>query len=210
MARQSFISNLSGYALKKLRLLINGNTHEYDTTQPVEVNISTSAQVQSDWNQNNSQAPDYIKNKPDIHGSCLITQQSDWLTFDGTNNLVFGAVFSSATSNTVGDKIRMRIPDGQTKYRVEGAKQGVYSVVAYLKVKWDGVPLNKIGSVSGYELDFSKRFAVNLGTMPSMAAITASAQDFYGLTIPVPASFIDAPVGLQIAVVLQITYLGNV
>jgi hypothetical protein len=79
-----------------------------------------------------------------------------------------------------------------------------------LKVKWDGVPLNKIGSVSGYELDFSKRFAVNLGTMPSMAAITASAQDFYGLTIPVPASFIDAPVGLQIAVVLQITYLGDV
>ena len=39
MARQSFISNLSGYALKKLRLLVNGSTHEYDTTQPVEVVI---------------------------------------------------------------------------------------------------------------------------------------------------------------------------
>lgn len=45
MARQSFISNLSGYALKKLKLLVNGNTHEYDTTQPVDVTITSGKQV---------------------------------------------------------------------------------------------------------------------------------------------------------------------
>lgn len=45
MARQSFISNLGGYALKKLRLLVNGDAHEYDTTQPVEVSVTSGKQV---------------------------------------------------------------------------------------------------------------------------------------------------------------------
>ena len=63
MARQSFISNLSGYALKKLRLLVNGNTHEYDTTQPVEVAIDAAPKFWYwDANGNNNSEWSYIGN----------------------------------------------------------------------------------------------------------------------------------------------------
>lgn len=61
MARQSFISNLSGYALKKLKLLVNGNTHEYDTTQPVEVAINSAPKFWYwDANGNNNSEWSYI------------------------------------------------------------------------------------------------------------------------------------------------------
>ncbi len=143
--------------------------------------------------------------------SFMITPRSDWLAFDGTNNLVFGSVFSTASEEVAGDKIRMIIRDGETKYCIEGAKLGVYKLVGTINVKWTGTPVNRIGSIYGYEIDFSKNFDIKrLGTMPALVKITSSAQDFYKLSIPMPASVIDAPIGVQISMSFQIQYLGNV
>jgi hypothetical protein len=105
----------------------------------------------------------------------------------------------------------MIIRDGETKYCIEGAKLGVYKLVGTINVKWTGTPVNRIGSIYGYEIDFSKNFDIKrLGTLPALVKITSSAQDFYKLSIPMPASVIDAPIGVQISMSFQIQYLGNV
>lgn len=143
--------------------------------------------------------------------SFMITPRSDWLTFDGTHDLIFGSVFSAASEEVAGDKIRMIIRDGETKYCIEGAKLGVYKFIGTINVRWAGTPVNKIGSVYGYEIDFSKNFNLKrLGTMPALVKITASAKNFYKLTIPMPASVIDAPPGIEVNMSFQIQYLGDV
>lgn len=143
--------------------------------------------------------------------SFMITPRSDWLTFDGTNDLVFGSVFSSASTEVAGDKLRMTIRDGETKYCIEGAKRGVYSFIGTIHVRWDSMPVNKTGSIYGYELDFSKNFDIKrIGTMPALVKITANSQDFYKLSVPLLASAIDAPIGVKVSISFQIQYLGDV
>ena len=143
--------------------------------------------------------------------SFMITPRSDWLAFDGTNNLVFGSVFSTAYEEVAGDKIRMIIRDGETKYCIEVAKLGVYKLIGTIHVKWTGTPINKIGSIYGYEIDFSKNFNIKrIGTLPALVQITSSAQDFYKLSAPIAASAIDAPIGVEVSMSFQIQYLGNV
>lgn len=143
--------------------------------------------------------------------SFMITPRSDWLTFDGSNNLVFGSVFPSASSEFIGDKIRMVKRDGETKYCIEGAKLGVYSFIITIHVQWTGTPVNKIGKIYGYEIDFSKNFdSKRISIMPAFVKLTSSAQDFYKLSVPILASAIDAPIGVEISISCQIQYLGNV
>lgn len=143
--------------------------------------------------------------------SFMITPKSDWLIFDGSNTLLFGSVFSSASSEFIGDKMRMAMRDGETKYCIEAAKLGVYSVIGTINVQWTGTPVNKIGHIYGYEIDFSKNFDIKrIGTMPAFVKITSSAQDFYKLSVTMPASVIDAPIGVKISMSFQIQYLGNV
>ena len=143
--------------------------------------------------------------------SSMLTSRSDWLTFDGTHNLIFGSVFSSGPEEVAGDKLRMVIRDGETKYCVEGAKLGVYLFIGTINARWTGTPVNKIGSIFGFEIDFSKNFSFKkICTKPALAKITSSAQDFYKMSIPLPASAIDAPPGLEISMSFQIQYLGNV
>lgn len=143
--------------------------------------------------------------------SFMLAPGSDWLTFDGTSDLMFGSVFSSGPSEVAGDKLRMVIREGETKYCIEGAKLGVYSFIGTINAKWDGTPVNKTGSIYGFEMDFSKNFNYRrIGTMPALVKITGSSRDFYRLSMPLPASVIDAPPGLKISMSFQIQYLGNV
>lgn len=142
--------------------------------------------------------------------SFMLTSRSDWLTFDGTNDLVFGSVYSSGTEEVAGDKLRMVIRDGETKYCIEGAKLGVYSFIGAIDAKWTGTPVNKTGSVYGFEIDFSKNFNFReIGTMPGLVKVSDSSQDFYRLSVRIPASVIDAPPGLEISMSFQIQHLGN-
>lgn len=61
MARQSFISNLGGYALKKLGLIVNGIRTEYDTTESKEVTINSAPKFWYwDANGNNNSEWSYI------------------------------------------------------------------------------------------------------------------------------------------------------
>lgn len=62
MARQSFISNLGGYALKKLGLIVNGIRTEYDTTEPKEVTINSAPKF---W-----------------YWDAMGNNNSDWVTID--------------------------------------------------------------------------------------------------------------------------------
>lgn len=142
--------------------------------------------------------------------SFMTTPTSDWLAYDGTSDLIFGSVFSSASTEVAGDKIRMVIRDGETKYCIEAAKLGVYSLVTTINVRWNGTPVNRIGHVYGYKLDFSKNFDLRLGMMPSFVKITSDGQDFYKMSPKIPAGTIDAPSGTEISVKCQIQYLGNV
>jgi hypothetical protein len=168
------------------------------------------APVQPDWNQSDPQELDFIKNKPDIHGSCLITPRSEWQTFDGTSqNLTY--IWSSGTPTAVtGDKIRLATAEGQTKYRVEVAALGAYRIEGIIHAKWDGTPVNKIGSIYGFACDFSRPFTLLLGRQSIIAEIPYNQKPYYGLGFPMPASYIDAPNGVKIAIQLLVEYLGPI
>lgn len=217
MARQSFISNLSGYALKKLKLLVNGNTHEYDTTQPVEVTItsgkqiniiSTDNSVNVDENSTAQSATFDLSANP--AGSCLLTQTSEWQTLAGTSQTLT-YVWSSGTPEAVtGDKIRLATAVGQTNYRVEVAALGAYRVDVVIHVKWDGTPVNKTGSIFGFPLDFSKNYTIILGRMSQILELPYNEKPYYGFGFQVPASYIDVPNGVKIAIQVLVEYLGPI
>ena len=166
--------------------------------------------VQPDWNQTNSQALDFIKNKPDIHGSCLLTPGSEPQIFDGTD-VTLRYVWSSGTPTAVtGDKIRLATAEGQTNYRVEVAALGAYRVEAIFYVRWDGTPVNKIGNFYGFRIDFSRNFNYTLGRLSNVIEIPYNQQPYYGFGFPMPASKIDAPNGLKYAIQLMVEYLGPI
>lgn len=217
MARQSFISNLGGYALKKLRLLVNGNTHEYDTTQPVEVSIASGKQINIISTDNSVDVDEHSTAQSvtfDLRasqaGSCLLTATSEWQTMDGTDATLRNIWTTGTPSSVTGNKIRMAIAEGQTKYRVEVAALGTYRIDGVIWAKWNGTPTNKTGRIYGFPVDFSKNFEVILGRQSIIAEIPSSQRAFYGIGFPVPASYIDAPNGVKIAIQLLVEYLGPV
>lgn len=168
------------------------------------------APVQPDWNQTNTQALDFIKNKPDIHGSCLLTPISEWQTMNGHATTLKNIWSSGTPSAVTGDKIRLAIAEGQTNYRVELAALGAYRVDGQIWVKWDGTPVNKTGRIFGFAVDFSKNFNLLVGRVSNIVEIPNNQQTYYGLGFPVPASYIDAPNGVKIALQLLVEYLGPV
>lgn len=167
-------------------------------------------QVQSDWNQTNTQAVDFIKNKPDIHGSCLLTPRSEWQTFDGTSTTLTYIWSSGTPSAVTGDKIRLATTEGQTKYHVEVAALGAYRVDSIIYAKWDETPVNKTGSIYGFAVDFSRNFNLILGRQSQVIEIPYNQKPYYGFGFPVPASYIDAPNGVNFAIQLLVEYLGPV
>lgn len=189
MARQSFISNLGGYALKKLRLLTGETVHEYDTTQPVEVTI------------------------PDANASAssiMYTGPSDWKTWDGTTPMTFKNDWNVRTApNIIGDKVDMKIKDGEMKYRIAVKKLGIYHFDTFISVKWES-SVNKTGKVAGFPLDFSKPFEIHIGQPKptDFAIVNLDAQDWYFLGVG-PVN-VDGPVGVQVAVSCIVTYIGPV
>ena len=329
MARQSFISNLGGYALKKLRLLVNGSAHEYDTTQPVEVSVtsgkqinmvSTNGSVDIDENStaqsvtfdlsvdttsdfvvigydsltfsavqtalNNGKLPrvsrttagitvyhdlivsstvtneflfrsgpakdggfaeirvfndntksyttkDIIHNCVQVDaaqtftdaekararanigvttaaGSYLLTSPSDWQTLTGTD-VTLRNVWPNSTPETVtGDKIRLGINSGQTKYHVEMAKLGAYRFDVILHVKWDGTPVNKTGTIFGIAVDFSRPFETIIGRQSTVIKVSGTEHAYYSFSFEVSASSIDAPTGVKLAIQVLAEYLGPI
>lgn len=217
MARQSFISNLSGYALKKLRLLVDGHTHEYDTTQPVDVTITSGKQINIISTDTSVDIDEHLTTQSvtfDLSanpvGSCLLTPASEWQTMDGTDVTLRNIWTTGTPSSAIGNKIRMAIAEGQTKYRVEVAALGAYRIGGVILAKWDGTPVNKTGRIYGFSVDFSKHFEVILGQQSIIIEIPDNQHDFYGIGFPVPASYIDAPNGVKIAIQLLVEYLGPV
>lgn len=217
MARQSFISNLGGYALKKLRLLINGTIHEYDTTEPADVTIAAGRQINIvstdgsvDINENSTAQSVTFNLSANAAGSCLLTSSSDWQTLDGTD-VTLRNIWSTGTPIAVtGDKIRLAINGGQTKYRVEVAKLGAYRVDVILRVKWDGTPVNKTGKIFGFAVDFSKHFETIVGRQSNIIEISGNDQAYYGFGFQVHASEIDAPNGVKLSIQVLVEYLGPV
>ena len=168
------------------------------------------APVQPDWNQTNSQALDFIKNKPDIHGSCLLTPISEWQTLDGTDK-VLRYVWSSGTPKAMtGDKIRLATADGQTKYCVEVAALGAYRIDILLGVKWDGTLVNKTGDIYGFAVDFSRHFECWVGRIANVIEAPYNQKAYYSLGFEMPASVIDAPNGVKLAIQVMAEYLGPV
>lgn len=168
------------------------------------------APVQPDWNQTNTQALDFIKNKPDIHGSCLLTPRSEWQTFDGTSTTL-KYIWSSGTPSAVtGDKIILATDEGQTNYRVKVAALGAYRVEVVIFAKWDGTPINKTGSIYGFPLDFSKNFTIICGRMLNIIEIPYNEKPYYGIGFQVNADEIDGPNGVKLAIQVLVEYLGPV
>ena len=217
MARQSFISNLGGYALKKLRLLVNGTTHEYDTTQPVEVSITSGKQINVISSDNSVDIDEHSTAQSvtfDLSanpaGSCLSTPRSEWQTMNGPDVTLTYIWTNGTPSSVTGDKIRLATADGQTKYRVEAAALGAYRMDAIIHAKWEGTPVNKTGSIYGFRVDLSKNFEVILGRQSTIFELQHSQKAFYGIGFPIPASYIDAPNGIKIAIQLIVEYLGPI
>lgn len=187
MSRQSFISNLGGYALKKLRLLTGATVHEYDTTQPVEVVIPGADNT-----------------------SMMCTGRSEWKTWNGVTPMTFKDDWNTRTApNIVGDKVDMRMKEGDTKYRIAVKKLGVYHIDTFMSVRWE-TAVNKTGHVNGFPLDFSRPFAISIGQpiITDFAAVNLDTQDWYYLGVgPVT---IDAPAGLEIAITCLVKYIGPV
>ena len=168
------------------------------------------APVQPDWNQTNSQALDFIKNKPDIHGSCLITPRSEWQTLNGTD-ITLMYVWSSGTPAAVtGNKIRLETAEDQTKYKVEVAALGAYRLDMLIWVKWDGTPVNKTGKIFGFAVDFSRNFEASVGRQSNIIEIPLNQKPYYGIGFQVPASVIDAPNGVKIEIQAIAEYLGPI
>ena len=217
MARQSFISNLGGYALKKLRLLVNGNTHEYDTTQPVDVTITSGKQISIISTDNSVDVDEHSTAQSvtfDLSakqaGSCLLTLPSAPQTFDGTD-VTLRYIWNTGTpAGATGNKIRLATKADETNYRVEVAALGAYRVEAIFYVRWDGTPVNKIGNFYGFTLDFSRNFNYTLGRISQVIEIPYNQQPYYGFGFPLPASYIDAPNGLKYAMQLMVEYLSPI
>jgi len=217
MARQSFISNLGGYALKKLKLLVNGSTHEYDTTQPVEVTIASGKQINLISTDNSVDVDEHSTAQSvtfDLSakqaGSCLLTPISEWQTLDGTDKTLW-YVWSSGTPKAVtGDKVRLATEDGQTKYRVEVAALGAYRVDINYGVKWDAAPVNKTGDIFGFACDFSRHFEYWIGRQSNIIEVPYNQKPYYGFGFQVPASMINAPNGVKLAIQAIVEYLGPV
>ena len=217
MARQSFISNLGGYSLKKLKLLVNGNTHEYDTTQPVDVTITSGKQINIISTDNSVDIDEHSTAQSvtfDLSasqaGSCLLTPVSEWQTMDGTAKNLKN-IWSSGTPTAVtGSKIRLAIAEGQTNYRVELAALGAYRIDITLGVKWDETPVNKTGKIFGFACDFSRNFADFIGHKSDIVEIQDNQQPYYRLGFPIPSGSIDAPNGVKLAIKVLVEYLGPV
>lgn len=151
-----------------------------------------------------------VARKSDLSGSCLITPRSEWQTMDGTD-VTLMYIWTNGTPSTVtGNKVRLATADGQTKYRVEAAALGAYRMDAILHAKWEGTPVNKTGSIYGFRVDLSKNFELILGRQSTIFEMQHSQRDFYGIGFPVPASYIDAPNGIKIAIQLVVEYIGPV
>lgn len=151
-----------------------------------------------------------LPDKPDIHGSCLLTPRSEWQTFDGTSTTL-KYIWSSGTPSAVtGDKIRLATTEEQTKYHVEVAALGAYRIDAIIHAKWEGTPVNKTGSIYGFACDFSRHFTLTLGRQSIIVEIPYNQKSYYGFGLPVPASYIDAPNGVNFAIQLLVEYLGPV
>ena len=217
MARQSFISNLGGYALKKLRLLVNGTTHEYDTTQPVDVTISAGKQINIvstdntiEINENSTAQSVTFDLSAKTDGASLLTTSSEWQTLDGTDVTLRNVWTTGTPSSSTGDKIRLATAEGQTKYRVEVAALGAYRMDVVLHVKWDGTPVNKTGKIFGFSVDFSRNFEAIVGRQSRIIEIPYSQQDYYGLGFQIRANDIDAPNGVKLSIQALVEYLGPI
>lgn len=151
-----------------------------------------------------------LPDKPDIHGSCLLTPVSEWQTLNGTDTVLRYVWSSGAPTAVTGDKIRLATAEGQTNYRVEVAALGAYRIDGIIHVKWDGTPVNKTGSIYGFAVDFSRNFNVILGRQSQVIEIPYNQQPYYGFGFQVPASYIDAPNGVKFAIQLLVEYLGPV
>ena len=168
------------------------------------------APVQPDWNQNNTLALDFIKNKPDINGSCLLTPISEWQTLDGTDTTLMYVWSSDTPTAATGDKIRLATAEGQTNYRVEVAALGAYRIDISLFVKWDGTPVNKTGKIFGFACDFSRQFEAVVGRNSNIGEIPYNQKPYYGLGFQIPSGSIDAPNGVKLAIQVLVEYLGPV
>lgn len=151
-----------------------------------------------------------LPDKPDIHGSCLLTPISEWQTLDGTDT-VLRYVWSSETPKAVtGDKIRLATATGQTKYCVEVAALGAYRIDILLGVKWDGTLVNKTGDIYGFAVDFSRHFECWVGRISNVIEASYNQKAYYSLGFEMPASVINAPNGIKLAIQVMAEYLGPV
>lgn len=151
-----------------------------------------------------------LPDKPDIHGSCLLTTSSEWQTLDGTEKILRNVWTTGTPSSSTGDKIRLAMKDGQTKYRIEVARLGAYRVDIALHVKWDETPVNKTGHIFGFAVDFSKNFSAVVGRQSNIVEVPYSQQEYYGFGFQVPVSAVDAPNGVKIAIQALVEYLGPI
>ena len=151
-----------------------------------------------------------LPDKPDIHGSCLLTPISEWQTLDGTDKTLMYVWASGTPKAVTGNKIRLATAEDQTKYKVEVASLGAYRVDITYGVKWDGPPVNKTGDLFGFACDFSRPFEYWIGRQSNIIEITYNQKPYYGFGFQVPASMIDAPNGVKLAIQVIVEYLGPI
>lgn len=104
-SKTSDLNNDSGYiTISDVPAQVQSNWNETDTESPAYIVGKPSipeAQVQSDWNQSDNQAVDYIKNKPTIPAAQV---NSDWNAVSGVAQILNKPSFATvATSGSYTD-----------------------------------------------------------------------------------------------------------
>lgn len=186
------VTGIEGYVTESELATVSGNivnqipdVSDFATEQELQAVSAAipAAQIQSDWNQTNSSAKDYIKNKPTIPAAQV---QSNW-TETNTSSKAYIKNKPSEYDLVAGDNVTITVSGNDLVISAASGSAGDVTKAELIAVS--GELQNEIETVSGNIPDIS-----GLATKTELASVSAQIPDISGLATEADLQIVSAAI----------------